>query len=193
MKRTLNAGSRSPKYIKNGLVASGVRSIVQGMRRVGRGKMDILGGAGEMSVVGGEFLLQRDETVSSKDLENPMVQTWSEWKTQWCHRMRNTRDHTEIDDLSVALEMAPPPPHADSQKNDADVQSRKQDVEDEDVVPVLRRSTTAKVQRTLSLSKRVQALGLGRSYTFRSGRGLGQTKYPEVVTSSVTVRVVKAS
>ena len=57
-------------------------SVVQGLKRIPTGDV---WGAGDMSLNGGEFLFTREGGEGE------------EWKVDWCHRMRNTRDHTEIE------------------------------------------------------------------------------------------------
>jgi hypothetical protein len=168
MKRTLSTGSFDvrPTYLKRGLVLSGARSVVQGLRRVGTGRLDAVSGAGEMNVVGGEFLL---ELMDVKALEGSDV--LGEWTVRWCRRMENTRDHTEIHHLKIVLGMESARDEGIFRKEEAD-----------EAPPMLRRSTTSKIQRTLSLSMRIQGLGLGRSRTLRmeqwrsgSEKGLGRT------------------
>jgi hypothetical protein len=80
MARTLRPGAVRPQYQRLSMLANGVRSIVQGLRS-GRGAAR----GGDVRQVGGEFLFVRGGTVA------------------WCHRMRNTRDHTEVAMLKQRL------------------------------------------------------------------------------------------
>ncbi|KAI4114305.1 MAG: hypothetical protein LQ345_004889 [Seirophora villosa] len=87
MIRTLELGPRSPQYMQYSLPSAIVRAIYQNLK-AGRGAFK----GGDYWQVGGEFLLE-DGQVS------------------WCHRMRNTRDHTEIPEIrrQVGLDGAKPP------------------------------------------------------------------------------------
>jgi hypothetical protein len=173
MRRTLSAGNfdMRPAYLKRGLVLSGARSVVQGLRRVGTGRLDALNGAGEMNVVGGEFLVER---VDLKAAEGEDV-LGEEWKVSWCRRMENTRDHTEIHHLKAVL---------GKESSDEEMAKGK-----DAVPPMLRRSTTSRIQKTLSLSKRMQGLGLGRSRTMRMEQWRGGSEKGRTV---VEVRAVEA-
>jgi hypothetical protein len=81
MARTLSLGSSDPDYIHHPLAIGVVKSIVQGLTRVGKG--DVLK-AGDIRQVGGEFMFE-------------------DGKVTWCHRMRNTRDHAEAPVLKKVL------------------------------------------------------------------------------------------
>lgn len=87
MIRTLELGPRSPQYMQCSLPSAIVRAIYQNLK-AGRSAFK----GGDYWQVGGEFLLE-DGQVS------------------WCHRMRNTRDHTEIPEIrrQVGLDGANPP------------------------------------------------------------------------------------
>ncbi|KAL9108208.1 MAG: hypothetical protein Q9227_006945 [Pyrenula ochraceoflavens] len=87
MTKTLSLGKRDPAYIQHSLLTGVWQSVVQGIKRVGEG--DVLK-AGDMRQVGGEFLLETDERAGKE-------------KFVWCHRMRNTRDHAEIEELKDVL------------------------------------------------------------------------------------------
>lgn len=97
MQRTLSLGDRSPKYIRRSLTGNMMRSVLQGIKRISQG--DILA-AGSWDVNGGEFLFRPNAQPSTKP------QSCS-WTLEWCHRMLNSRDHTEVDDLLAVLGMAP--------------------------------------------------------------------------------------
>lgn len=96
MKRTLSLGKNSPEYIQQNLFVGGIKSIVQGLKRLPAGDVTK---AGDMTLNGGEFLFVRKETSARGD------QWADEWKVAWCHRMNNTRDHTEIGRLRSVLEL----------------------------------------------------------------------------------------
>lgn len=97
MHRTLSLGKRSPRYIQRSLTSGMLQSVVQGMRRIPEG--DVMG-AGSLSVNGGEFLfsLKQDGSHTGSRAE--------EWILKWCHRMQNSRDHTEVEDLLVNVGLA---------------------------------------------------------------------------------------
>jgi AhpC/TSA antioxidant enzyme len=100
MARTLSLGHKDPEYIKHTLVAGMVKSIAQGLKRIGSG--DILQ-AGDIKQVGGEFLFE----VMGGDMRLSNAKAGSESlkkvEVTWCHRMKNTRDHAELPDLKSAL------------------------------------------------------------------------------------------
>lgn len=82
MSRTLSMGPKRPDYIKAGMVSTTVQSMVQCIKS---GKAIVQGG--DIRQVGGEMLFE-DERVT------------------WVHRMKNTRDHAEIDELRRVLGLA---------------------------------------------------------------------------------------
>lgn len=84
MTMTLSLGKKGPDYIQHTLVAGMVKSIVQGVKRIGSG--DALQ-AGDMRQVGGEFLFSSTSRLDEKK---------SKVEVTWCHRMKNTRDHAEV-------------------------------------------------------------------------------------------------
>ncbi|KAF2835405.1 hypothetical protein M501DRAFT_942112, partial [Patellaria atrata CBS 101060] len=79
MTRTWDLGPKKPEYIQTGILTASIQSIFQGLRT---GSKALSGG--DFKQVGGEFLFDGGEVV-------------------WCHRMRNTRDHTEIEELGAML------------------------------------------------------------------------------------------
>ena len=85
MQRTLSMGHRQPRYIRRSLTGNMLRSVLQGVKRIPDG--DVLA-AGGLDINGGEIILEH---------------TKSGWSEVWSHRMTNSRDHTEIDDLLEVL------------------------------------------------------------------------------------------
>lgn len=81
-------GKKRPKYMEgNSMFAASMRSIMQGLTwNAGKGAMK----GGNFSQNGGEFLF---------------VKTGETWDTSFVHRMRNTRDHSEVDALRRVLKM----------------------------------------------------------------------------------------
>ena len=96
MQRSLSLGSRAPKYIRQSLTGNMLRSVVQGIKRIPEG--DVLG-AGAWDVNGGEFLFDLQE----QDEGTTGMERWESSKLTWCHRMANSRDHTEVEDLLAAI------------------------------------------------------------------------------------------
>ena len=83
MTSTLFGGSNQPEYQKRGILGMTVESIYQGLS-TGTGALK----GGNFSQNGGEFLFENG-------------------KVTWCHRMKNTRDHTEVVDLQKIIGMVP--------------------------------------------------------------------------------------
>ncbi|CAI6332867.1 unnamed protein product [Periconia digitata] len=78
MTRTLDLGKK-PKYIQSNILVTSMQSVVQALKT---GSNALKGGS--FKQVGGEFLFEDGECV-------------------WVHRMRNTRDHTEMEQLRIKL------------------------------------------------------------------------------------------
>ena len=109
MHRTLSMGSRAPGYIEHSLISGAVKSAWQIVRRVGTG--DAMAG-GDWDVNGGEFLLTRSAAKSRSGSRSPSrsrsrsrsassrASNNLNWEASWCHRMVNSRDHTELIDLA---------------------------------------------------------------------------------------------
>ncbi|KAI4150627.1 MAG: hypothetical protein L6R39_002226 [Caloplaca ligustica] len=87
MIRTMSLGSKSPEYMQYSLPSAVVRAIYQSLK-AGRGAFK----GGDYWQVGGEFLFEHGQV-------------------EWCHRMRNTRDHAEIPETrrQLGLDGAKPP------------------------------------------------------------------------------------
>ncbi|KIW99474.1 uncharacterized protein Z518_11213 [Rhinocladiella mackenziei CBS 650.93] len=120
MHRTLSLGQKAPGYIQHSLMSGAMKSAWQIVRRVGSG--DAMGG-GDWNVNGGEFLFVQPDSyhggggsksnspwMTSKGQASslgrgastpsaPGSSTVSRWEISWCHRMLNSRDHTELVDL----------------------------------------------------------------------------------------------
>ncbi|KAF2746378.1 hypothetical protein M011DRAFT_404575 [Sporormia fimetaria CBS 119925] len=78
MTRTLELGKK-PGYIQSNLFITSVQSIVQGIKTGTKATK-----GGDIKQVGGEFLFE-------------------EGKPVWAHRMRNTRDHAEVETIREVL------------------------------------------------------------------------------------------
>jgi hypothetical protein len=104
MQRSLSLGWNAPNYIHHTLAAGMVKSIVQGVKRIPAGDVTK---AGDLSQNGGEYLFEVEgvETASQKEgrVHQPKGNEGLKVKVTFCHRMRNTRDHTEIPQLAGLL------------------------------------------------------------------------------------------
>ncbi|KAK4940689.1 hypothetical protein LTR10_019199 [Elasticomyces elasticus] len=117
MHRTLSMGPKNPEYIQRSLVGNAVKSAWQILRRVGTG--DAMSG-GDLDVNGGEFLfvhrnttknnhhmsgLNRHPTISRRLVSTASSSSLStiQWEVSWCHRMLNSRDHTELAGLETQV------------------------------------------------------------------------------------------
>ena len=102
MTRTFSLGNNNPAYVGYTFVTASVKAIAQGLKWIGSG--DILQ-SGDIKQVGGEFLFEVEsrDTRLGKSASGEGVPTVV--KVTWCHRMENTRDHTEIADLKMVLGM----------------------------------------------------------------------------------------
>ncbi|KAI9767767.1 MAG: hypothetical protein M1840_005448 [Geoglossum simile] len=83
MSRTLSLGNKKPDYMRSSILAGVFKSVVQGVKS-GSGATK----GGDIRQVGGEFMFE-------------------EGKVVWCHRMKNTRDHSEIPELRRVLGLGP--------------------------------------------------------------------------------------
>jgi hypothetical protein len=100
MARTLSLGSKDPDYIHHTLVSGALKSIAQGLKRIGSG--DAMQG-GDIKQVGGEFLLEVAGSGTTLSDSKPGNASLKKVEVTWCHRMKNTRDHAELPDLKKAL------------------------------------------------------------------------------------------
>lgn len=78
-----------PKYMRKGMTRSIAESVVQGLKQIPSG---LATKSGPSNQNGGEFLFE----ASGDGLEK---------RVTWCHRMENTRDHTEIPELARVLKL----------------------------------------------------------------------------------------
>lgn len=97
MTKTLALGSK-PGYMRRSLLVNSLLSILQGIKS---GSAAMKGG--DIKQVGGEFL-------------------FDDGKVVWCHRMKNTRDHTEVPELKHVLGFGLAKEDAEGRKG---IQSRK--------------------------------------------------------------------
>lgn len=79
-----------PEYFRKSMLRLVADSFVQGFKHISSG---LATKAGDSSQNGGEFLF---EAAAAGDGEGKMV--------TWCHRMTNTRDHTDIPELMRVLD-----------------------------------------------------------------------------------------
>ena len=78
-----------PKYMQKGMTRIIAESIVQSLKQIPRG---LATKGGDSSQNGGEFLFEASEEGQEKQVT-------------WCHRMENTRDHTEVPELARVLKV----------------------------------------------------------------------------------------
>ena len=108
MHRSLSLGGKDPDYIQQTILAGIVKSIVQGVKRIGAGDVTK---AGDLSQNGGEFMFEVDgpdmETKPGKAKSQPKGNAGlKRIEVTFCHRMSNTRDHTEVPKLCKAVRIA---------------------------------------------------------------------------------------
>lgn len=77
-----------PEYIRKSMLRGAVDGIAQALKQVPRG---LVTKGGDSSQIGGEFLFELKENGDEK-------------RVTWCHRMQNTRDHTEVAGLVRVLD-----------------------------------------------------------------------------------------
>jgi hypothetical protein len=99
MTRTLALGPR-PEYMRNSMLYSMARSVVQGLKQI---KGGLVSKAGDIQQVGGEFLFEPVGDMTASPMVTPIHEDGEEKRITWCHRMRNTRDHAEIPELREVL------------------------------------------------------------------------------------------
>ncbi len=176
MQRSLSLGSRNPGYIQHSLVVGALKSMMQGLKRIPTGD---IWEAGDMSVNGGEFLFVRESVMG----EESLADAETAWRVRWCHRMRNTRDHTEVDHLKTVLGLNPPRVLGSGTLNEKEAARP----------PMMRRSTTSKLHR--AMSKRSQSLvqSLTRTHTMRSGGLDSRPQARRFHSHSASVQMVSAS
>lgn len=120
MHRSLSLGHKAPVYIQHSLFSGAIKSAMQIVKRVGNG--DATGG-GDWNVNGGEFLFLQPRvdltetksrspsrstggrahsstrTTASRSVSSSSSASTLGWEISWCHRMLNSRDHTELHQL----------------------------------------------------------------------------------------------
>ncbi|KAH8171415.1 ahpC/TSA antioxidant enzyme domain-containing protein [Sarocladium implicatum] len=129
MVKTLSPGEK-PAYMRKGMLGGALSSIGQGLRQISNG---LALKAGDHRQVGGEFLFepydlatpittpqdeQKNNPSNTNTLDTGLAGAGSantssidgageghaeEKKVSWCHRMRSTRDHTEMPELMEVL------------------------------------------------------------------------------------------
>lgn len=92
MVRTLALGAH-PAYLRKSMARNVFNSLIQTLKHVPSG---LANKSGNPKQIGGEFLFEPlDGAGEAKEAEEKGV--------TWCHRMKTTRDHTEIPDLMQVL------------------------------------------------------------------------------------------
>ncbi len=100
MTKTLSLGNKDPDYIQHTIVSGMVKSIAQGLKRIGSG--DVMQ-AGDFRQVGGEFLFEVAGRGTRLSEAKPGNKALNKLEVTWCHRMKNTRDHAELPVLKRVL------------------------------------------------------------------------------------------
>jgi hypothetical protein len=100
MTKTLSLGNKDPDYIQHTLVSGMVKSIAQGLKRIGSG--DVMQ-AGDFRQVGGEFLFEVAGGGTGFSKAKSGNKALNTLEVTWCHRMKNTRDHAELPVLKKML------------------------------------------------------------------------------------------
>lgn len=107
MQKTLAMGPRQPKYMRRSMVRAAVVSIVQGLKQLRKGIW--VAKSGDQRQVGGEFLFVPPPPPDGQSAgdQNGESKPKPFRTVQWCHRMRNTRDHSEVETLVEVLGLDP--------------------------------------------------------------------------------------
>ena len=155
--------------MERSLLRVNLESTVQGLKRLWGGKGDALMG-GDMRLNGGDVVVVTDEMGENA-------------KVEWCHRMRNTRDHAEVEILKgmlLGLSAAGGGDGGEKMEKeadaDADADRDGEKVVEEEARPGVgrRRSTTERLRRSFS-SRRKSWLGrngsVGRESKAKVGTG----------------------
>lgn len=100
MTKTLSLGNKDPDYIHQTIVSGMMKSIAQGLKRIGSG--DVMQG-GDFRQVGGEFLFEVVGRGTRWSEAKPGNKALNKLEVTWCHRMKNTRDHAELPVLTKVL------------------------------------------------------------------------------------------
>jgi hypothetical protein len=105
MTRTLSTGNHNPQYIRESLVASAAKGIMQCLKRIPQGDAF---DSGDIKQVGGEFLFETVEN-PGQDHHDDMASETSDSRVAvtWCHRMANTKDHSEVAVIRRILQLDP--------------------------------------------------------------------------------------
>lgn len=108
MIRNLAIGTR-PAYQRRSMARSIFESLMQGLRQVPTG---LATKSGDTKQIGGEFLFEPPDVLTPVtsptseggaalvEREGPVGE---EKKVTWCHRMKTTRDHSEVPELMEVL------------------------------------------------------------------------------------------
>lgn len=103
MIKTLQLGPR-PAYTRKSMASTVVSGVLQGLKQV---KSGLATKSGDHRQVGGEFLFEPIEInspIPTPNEEKQELEYGPEEKTiNWCHRMKSTRDHSEIPELKKLL------------------------------------------------------------------------------------------
>lgn len=152
MMNSIDMGKKRPKYMEgSSMFAASMRSVMQGLTwNSGKGGLK----GGNFSQNGGEFLFVKKG--GGNAIEN--------WGTEFVHRMRNTRDHSEVDELGRVLGMSSAEAghgiteNKDAEQSSADGEEARQTREDDTERPPVKK-------RSSSLMRMARSWGRSRSNT----------------------------
>jgi hypothetical protein len=86
--KTWSAGPHRPNFIEHGALQNGIRMAARIVQYAGKGGVIKAFSGGDYAQNGGEFLVRNNE----------------EAEVLWGHRMRNTRDHANVDEIIDVIE-----------------------------------------------------------------------------------------
>jgi len=91
LQRNASAGAKKPSYLKQSWTSVFFGGITQGLKA---GRLAVK--SGEPFLNGGEFLFVKGSGAGDGE-------DGGGWTVEWTHRMKNTRDHTEIPEIANVL------------------------------------------------------------------------------------------
>lgn len=92
MTRNLSRSPTTPAYIHHSLFSAVIKGIFQSLKRISAGDA---WKAGDVYQVGGEFLFEINTEGNGNEHEHENELSDIGARVTWCHRMKNTTDHSE--------------------------------------------------------------------------------------------------
>lgn len=149
------------------MLSASLKSVMQGLTwKGGRGALQ----GGDHKQNGGEFWFVKDK--ETKDA------TMGDWKVEWCHRMRNTRDHVEIADLREVMCKGCwcPEPNLATPRGRNEVKVKKEEREHGPTVTILDRHGRVKSEGSPKPKRRSRSSSLLRALSLRKNRERAESK-----------------